>query len=304
MSFNSIKSINIYENKNQCKEPDDFLSKKFIIPQKDYPGYDAFNINKENYDKGKETSILKSCQDRKDLQWTLPQPLFQKLDWKLSWKEQYDEIYGKLSQEISSQLWIPNNLIDAIVQQESSYWTWLDWNGSVGMMQLTKRPIKDMRWDNGKNIWVNKPTSQKYQDIYKSFDFEKIKNISIWNGSTLKDTLPNSIWEKLESIKNINNIKEFQNLMGEFLNIIKSPQWKQKHYYHTLNMIIWGVFFKSLLNKEKFDISHWEKKNQNNTAVHNALTNYNWNNALGKNGRRIKDSYTDSIMKNWKKHNI
>lgn len=308
MTFDVRKSS--YDTQwNQSKGYDDFSWKHFSIRQANNPLYTDFvtiaqkdnTILQEQYEKAKKIPTQESKEARGELQKSLPDPLFEKLNRKLTGKEEYKEIYGKLSQEISSQLQIPNNLIDAIVQKESSYWVWLEWNGSVWIMQLTKRPMKDMRGDNNNTIWVNKKNSEKYQAIYNLFDFEKIKNISIWNGSTLKDTLPNSVWGKLESIKNVKSIKDFQDIMWDFLNLIKTPKWKEKHYYHTLNMIIWSVYFKSLLNKEWFNISLWEENKKNDTAIYKTLTNYNWNNAIGKDGRNMKYSYTESIMKNWKK---
>lgn len=194
----------------------------------------------------------------------------QSLNGKLSWeRKDFIAQFWWFTTELSRQLSIgkdgkpqkytmPQWYINAIIHQETTFWLDLDHSwGSRWLMQLTKRPFADMHGDSGWKIWVAKEQSWKYIPIFQQLDIQAIKNIDMWNGNKVENSLPSDVWKELEEISDKNNpisINRFQDIIAHFHILLKKPKDKN-NYYHILNMIVGSVYLKSLIEK-----NHWNLK--------------------------------------------
>lgn len=195
--------------------------------------------------------------------------------------------YWEFVSKISNNLELPNWILESIIKKETNFGEWVikkeTWlrrlnsgTWSKGMMQLTIWPFKDMAWDYSykNNEWKvikvygwDKAKVKIYRSIFKKIDFEELKSIDMWDWKKIRDTLTSDIWEKLSNLQNDNTTSDDAiKIIKELRNIIKSPI-NEYDYFHTLNMIIWSVYYKYLYNRVK-----WNEKNK----IIKAAENYNW----------------------------
>ena len=205
------------------------------------------------------------------------------LNWKLESESQYRERFSWLALKLEQSLWIPKWIINAIIKKETTYWrnlnssTWSKW-----IMQLTKWPFNDMSWD---TEWGRKSISKvkSYLKIFQKLDINSMKNLSVGGGKTINETLPDDVWNNLAKLQD-KNIKPYDaiKVIDSFRNIVKSRS--NRHIYlHTLNMIIWSVYYTKLYN------ASWN-------SLKNASINYNGDNKTYGKKHAYKYNYWRTVM--------
>lgn len=191
------------------------------------------------------------------------------LNQKFETENNFRNRYWKFNLKLESMLWLPRGILTAITSVESNYWTnlnsktWSKW-----LMQLTIWPFKDMQWDTSKWKGLDNSKVSKYQKVFQKINIEDLKEIEIWNNKKIKNTIWEDTWDDLKKITSQNiSISEIKQIIKNLQSKIK---WKnKKEYHHTLNIIIWAVYFSYLYNK------NW--KNIRKTAI-----SYNWDNKIVK----------------------
>ena len=210
-------------------------------------------------------------------------------------RENFKDKYAALTSSLENQLGIPLWINNAIARKESFYFTDLNsWSGSKWGMQLTKWPFEDMRW-----FWAKGKTPastrrirnnqiEEYQEIFQMIDFNELKWLSAGNGKLIEETLPATIWEKLETIWTTTP-ENTEVIIAQLQWIIK---WisNQENYLHTLNIILWDVYFKYLYQHEtNQDTQKTARRYNNDDKV--AYIDKDWNKI------KIRDVYAETVVK-------
>lgn len=192
-------------------------------------------------------------------------------------ESEFRQKYGEFTDKLAWNLLLPKWIIKAIIHEETDFWLGridksknriLNSNsGSKWIMQLTKWPFKDISWDTSRKNVVDYSKIENYRDIFKKIDFDTIMSLDMWDWNKLETTLPQDVWEKLKKLQNPSvSSEEAREILLEFKDIIKS--WENKYkYFHTLNMIIWSVYFSNLYEK-----TSWSEEKR----IKLASANYNW----------------------------
>lgn len=218
---------------------------------------------------------------------------------KLEFRAKYWEFTSKLS----SSLWLPKWMINAIVHEETDFWMWRidkktgdrilnskSW--SKGIMQLTKSPFKDIKWDTSSRKVVDYDKIERYRDVFKRINFDELKTINMWDWKTIESTLSVDIWQKLQKLKdpNVSSV-EARDILWDFQDIIKSKE--NKHvYFHTLNMIIWSVYLANIYDNVSWSDEYRIKK---------SAERYNWEswNRKVRYANRVYDYYLEEQAQNF-----
>jgi hypothetical protein len=236
-----------------------------------------YNINKEN-----EKVPLQQIRNRNDNNKYYEYK--KELNGKLKWRKDFIVQFWVFTSMLSSQIGISQWYVNAIIHQETKFWLDLDHSwGSRWLMQLTKRPLKDMHGDVWKKIWISSEQSKKYIPLFQQLDIQALKNIDMWNGNKIEDSLPSDVWRELEEISDKNNpisINRFQDIIAHFHILLKNPKDKT-NYYHVLNMIIASIYLKTKIMEAKWNLQ-------------TAAVNYNGNSKLKyRYGREVMNWYNN-----------
>lgn len=173
--------------------------------------------------------------------------------------------YGDFLWKLGNQLdfWNVNGkaFIMSIIHQETNFAEDLkhpEW--STGVMQLTKWPFADMKWETSKKWVFDAAKVSKYQKVFQKLDIDDLKESKTWAKETLAETLPEGIWQNLDTLTNPQtNPVTASNIINT---LQKVEKWNRKDYYlHTLNMIIGSVYLKYIYDNK------W-KQNVWDTAFH------------------------------------
>jgi len=202
-------------------------------------------------------------------------------------KEEFDTKYGTFISQIENQIGTPAWIWSAIAYVESSYWkhlnskTWSKW-----ILQLTVWPFRDMRWDkteNGKySKYADMNKVEDYRNVFKKIDFESLKQIDMWDGSKIWNTLSKDIWNDLTRLQNSDvSSADATKIFNRFQDKIK---WDDSTYYHTLNIIIWLVY-QNYLQTYRYG---WD--------LRKSIVNYNGDNNVEPDGRKHKEHYADKVL--------
>jgi hypothetical protein len=187
---------------------------------------------------------------------------------KMGSEKEYRQKYSHLTHELEKNIRLPRWILNAIANKETTFWQNLNsWSWSKWMVQLTFRPFEDMKWE-AKDWKRYYGKVSKYQKIFQDINLTTIKNIDMWNGVKVWETLSWDIWNKLEKLTDVNTkSREARGIIQDFQDLIKSK--KNKHtYFHVLNIIIWAVYYKKLLIASRWNIRK-------------AAVNYNWDSEDG-----------------------
>lgn len=199
-------------------------------------------------------------------------------------REKYTTLLEKLWEDLQFSNTNGKALLLSIIHQETNFANKLKHpEGSTWVMQLTKWPFSDMKWETITKWVFDAKKVEKFQKIFQKIDIDKIKSIPFGDGNTIEQTLPQDIWEKIEKIGNPNTRpKDASQAIHELQQVEKG---KRKDYYlHTLNMIIWSVYLKHV----------FETKGKND--VGKTAYFYNGNPALQK-------KYADNVVNYYKAEN-
>lgn len=190
---------------------------------------------------------------------------------------EYRQKYGEFTSNLWSKLWLPDWMINAIIHEETDFWLWKqDKKGirrlnsdtwSKWIMQLTKWPFKDIKWDTRNKNKTDYDKVENYREIFKKINFEELKSIDMWDGKTIGDTLKPDVWEKLSKLQDPSiSTKEAISILNDFQHLIKSKENKFI-YFHTLEILIWSIYLSNLYNH-----TGWEENNK----IKKASERFNW----------------------------
>lgn len=223
-------------------------------------------LNKKNEQKKNEQNNIKSeCSNMRCNDPLLNEIHYKTLNKKFEWKidqeieKNFRNRYQDFSNKLENMLDLPKWIIMSFAKKESTFWLRLDSGSwSKWIMQLTNRPFKTMK--ESQNI-------DYFKKVFGWLDINSLKNIEIWNGLTIKNTLTDDIWDKLEKLSspNLSN-EEYVKIINDFQYSIKKlpkQKWHENDYFHTLNIIIWWTYYKM----------HLDNSGNN---IEKAANKYNW----------------------------
>lgn len=160
--------------------------------------------------------------------------------------------YGPMIGDLTRKLWLPNNLLLGIAQQESCLGTnpadyqW--WNG---IMQLTAAPFDDMsgQTQSGVTDWAK---IQIYQWLFRKINISQLRKLAFWS-TTLESSIGAEIWKVLDTICSADtNPQDFRVAIWT----IKS--WERGLFrwltFHTVNILI-GAVYLAYINSYKLKSS-------------------------------------------------
>ena len=212
-----------------------------------------------------------------DMQWDIP----------LKSKEEFDAKYQEFTHTLEQDLGLSVGIGSAMAYVESHYGQYLNSkSGSKWILQLTAWPFWDMRWDHtpaGKRRipYNDMEKVEEYRDIFKKINIPALKSIDMGDGSTIGESMDNDVWEKLQQLQDDSiTSRQAASIIDELKDMIK---WSDDTYHHTLNIIIWEVYYAYLYQNSDFDL----KK---------ALIKYNGDNTRESDGRAHKYHYADKVM--------
>jgi len=197
-------------------------------------------------------------------------------------QENFENLYGEYIETIWDDLWLPNWFIQAIIRKETTYWSALNSpTGSKWMMQLTKWPFKDMRWDHWEKIWVDSAKVRRYQEVFRKIDIDKLLWVKVWEESTAVDKIPSHVVEHLRTIQSSENIAEIQTSITSLYKHIKGNKYE---YDHETNMIIGSVYLAYQYDRNDNDIWLTARK-------------YNGDKKIAPNGKQTRTNYANTVQR-------
>lgn len=219
------------------------------------------------------------------------------LNGKMRNESEYRKRFSAVWHSLEADLWVPRWSVNSIIKKETTFWTNLNSKtGSKWMMQLTIHPLNDMIWKTSIKVdwkWRAWPDNMnkvlKYKELFQRIDLSKLKSLDNgidWVNWTIEDSMWQEVWEKLEDIQDPNIwSEETAKLIKEIKWILKNPRDKYT-YVHTLNMIVWTVYFTRLYER------NWD-------SLEKAAINYNWDNKIYKWDwwKPHKYNYWSTVMK-------
>lgn len=196
--------------------------------------------------------------------------------------EVFRNLYGAYIDTLGADLWLPDGFIEAIIKKETTYGAALNSpTGSKWMMQLTKWPFKDMRWDYGNRIGVDSAKVLRYQEIFQRVDLDALLAVQVWDEWPAWERIPTEIITHLRTVQNSENIAEIQQSITNLYEHIKG---NRSEYDHETNMIIWSVYLAYQFDRADGDV--WQ-----------TARNYNWDVKIASNGNQTRTNYANTVQR-------
>lgn len=200
-------------------------------------------------------------------------------------KENFTHLYGEYITKLWDNLDLPQWFIEAIIKKETTYGKALNSEtGSKWLMQLTKWPFKDMRWDVGDHIWVDSKKVLRYQELFKKIDFDDLMTTKIWDEKTASSKIPMNIKKHFNTLQSSTDVPEIQKSITALFTHIK---WNKYEYDHETNIIIGSVYLAWLYE------STWEN-------IWKTAKSYNGDKKIARNGKETRVNYANTVQKYFK----
>lgn len=212
---------------------------------------------------------------------------------KINSKESYEENLKHFVLELENSLWLNNWIIWSVIEQESMYWAFLNWNKwSKWLMQLNNAPLEDMK---------------KYPSKYIKY-FAKIPE------NIINKVTPIEAKDLIFSIinENNNNKPDYKKISLLFEKLNSYIKWFYKNN-DLLNTIFWWVYLAFCNERKSYSFSKkWEwsikeiSENELNKISHweiiKWLTIHKWyivNNEQEEKIRQLLSYIKNELRKDW-----